>query len=257
MLKSFCSAFLMYSRIPVPKVEWKEENRRYALCFFPVIGIVIGAVEFFWRWLCFRLSIGQMLFAVVSVLIPVWITGGIHLDGYCDVTDAKFSYASKEKKLEILTDSHVGAFAVIYLALYLLLQAGLYTEVFSLRTAEIISCGFILSRALSGFSAVTFQSAKKQGTLQSFVRPAHRNITIIMLSLIILLTCAGMLLLSPVQGISCMIVSFMLFFYYKKFAYQTFGGITGDTAGWFLQICEIGILGGAVLSEKIMEVFQL
>ena len=39
MLKSLCSAFLMYSRIPVPKVEWNEENRRYALCFFPVIGV--------------------------------------------------------------------------------------------------------------------------------------------------------------------------------------------------------------------------
>ena len=44
ILRSFASAFLMYSRIPMPQVEWKEENRRYALCFFPLIGAVIGAV---------------------------------------------------------------------------------------------------------------------------------------------------------------------------------------------------------------------
>jgi len=257
MLKSLCSAFLMYSRIPVPEIEWNEENRRYALCFFPLIGAVIGALLLFWKWLCFRLAVGQMLFAVVSVWISVLITGGIHLDGFCDVTDAKFSYASRERKLEIMADSHVGAFAVMYLGIYLLLQTGFYTEVDSVQTAGIISCGFILSRALSGLSAVLFRSAKKQGTLQSFVLPAHRNITIITLSMIILLSCIGMVLISSVQGICCAVISGVIFWYYRRFAYKTFGGITGDTAGWFLQICEMGILVSAILSEKIMEVVQL
>ncbi len=257
MLKSLCSAFLMYSRIPMPEIEWKEENRRYALCFFPLIGAVIGVILLFWKWLCFRLNIGQMLFAVISVWIPVLITGGIHLDGFCDVTDAESSYASRERKLEILSDSHIGAFAVMYLGIYLLLQTGFYTEVDSVQTAGIISSGFILSRALSGLSAVLFKSAKKQGTLQSFVLPAHRNITVITLVMIILLSCAGMMLISPLQGISCIIISLLIFLYYRKFAYKTFGGITGDTAGWFLQICELGILASAVLSEKIMEVFRI
>ena len=45
MLNSLFSAFLMYSRIPVPQVEWKEENRRYSLCFFPVIGVVLGIIQ--------------------------------------------------------------------------------------------------------------------------------------------------------------------------------------------------------------------
>ncbi|MBE6876740.1 MAG: adenosylcobinamide-GDP ribazoletransferase [Ruminococcus sp.] len=257
MLKSLRSAFLMYSRIPVPKVDWNEENRRYALCFFPLIGAVIGAILLFWRWLCFRLNIGRMLFAVVSVWFPVLITGGIHLDGFCDVTDAKFSYASRERKLEIMSDSHVGAFAVMYLGIYLLLQTGFYTEVDSVKTAGLVGCGFVLSRALSGLSAVLFKSAKKQGALQSFVLPAHRNITIIMLSMIIILSCIGMMLISPAQGICCAVISGAIFWYYRRFAYQTFGGITGDTAGWFLQICELSILGMAVLSEKIMEAFQL
>lgn len=257
MLKSLCSAFLMYSRIPVPKVDWNEENRRYALCFFPLIGAVIGAVVLFWKWLCFRLGIGQVLFAVISVWIPILITGGIHLDGFCDVTDAKSSYASRERKLEIMSDSHVGAFAVMYLGIYLLLQTGFYTEVDSVRTAGLIGYGFVLSRALSGLSAVLFKSAKTQGTLQSFVLPAYRKITIITLVMIIILSCIEMMLISPVQGICCAVTSGLIFWYYRRFAYQTFGGITGDTAGWFLQICELGILASAVLSEKIMEVFQV
>ena len=37
-------------------------------------------------------------------LIPVWVTGGIHLDGYADTCDALSSYGDREKKLEILKD---------------------------------------------------------------------------------------------------------------------------------------------------------
>ena len=37
-------AFSMYSRIPMPMFEWKEEDMKYAMCFFPAIGMVIGAV---------------------------------------------------------------------------------------------------------------------------------------------------------------------------------------------------------------------
>ncbi|MBQ1398379.1 MAG: adenosylcobinamide-GDP ribazoletransferase, partial [Clostridia bacterium] len=44
MIHSFFSAFLMYTRIPMPQVEWREENRRYSLCFFPLCGAVIGGL---------------------------------------------------------------------------------------------------------------------------------------------------------------------------------------------------------------------
>ena len=82
VLKSLASAFLMYSRIPMPQVEWKEENRRYALCFFPLIGAVSGAVFLLWRYVCGLLGVGSFLCGAVSAFIPLFITGGIHLDGF-------------------------------------------------------------------------------------------------------------------------------------------------------------------------------
>ncbi len=96
-MRSLISAFAMYSRIPMPPIEWKEENRRYALCFFPLIGAVIGAVMLGWQWLCNVLGAGDMLFAAGCTVIPIAITGGIHLDGFCDVSDAKASCAEKGK----------------------------------------------------------------------------------------------------------------------------------------------------------------
>ena len=41
LIRSFVIAFSTYSRIPMPQVEWSEENRKYAMWFFPLIGAVI------------------------------------------------------------------------------------------------------------------------------------------------------------------------------------------------------------------------
>lgn len=52
VLKSFVIAFAMYSRIPVPQFEWKERDMRYVICFFPFVGVVIGAVTMLWAYVC-------------------------------------------------------------------------------------------------------------------------------------------------------------------------------------------------------------
>lgn len=254
ILKSLASAFLMYSRIPMPRVEWKEENRRYSLCFFPLVGAVIGAVFILWKYVCAALKIGGILSAAVSVLIPILITGGIHLDGFCDVIDAKSSFADKEKKLEIMSDPHIGSFAAMRLCAYLILQTALLCEV---KNTVIIACGFVLSRTFSGIAAVTFKSAKKSGFLQEFSKPAHKKITVFTLFLIVIFCFAVMIFSGGICGVSAIIGAIFCFIYYRISAYKNFGGITGDLAGWFLQLCEISVLIFTVIGEKITEVFAV
>lgn len=249
LLKSLCSAFLMYSAIPVPRVEWREENRRYALCFFPLVGAVTGGVLMAWRYLCDLLGAGDMLFAAVACAIPIAVTGGIHLDGFCDVVDAQSSHAERPRKLEIMSDPHIGAFAAIWLGVYLLLQFGLFTQT---RDVAVVAIGYALSRAMSGLAAVTFKSAKSGGTLQNFVRPAHRTATIVVLAVIIAASAAGMVAVSPVRGGAAVIAAAGTFLFYRVFAYRQFGGITGDLAGFFLQICELAVLAGAVAGGFVL-----
>lgn len=256
MLKSLLSAFLMYSRIPVPQVEWKEENRRYALGFFPLIGAVIGSLSIAWRFLCDLLGIGQFLFSAVAVFIPVLVTGGIHLDGFCDVVDARSSFADKEKRLEIMSDPHIGSFACMYLCMYLIIYTALLSQVNSLKGTAVIAFGYVLSRSLSGISAITFKSAKSEGALQSFVKPSHKKITLSMDIFFMLASIFAMAILSPVQGISCVCAATVVFIYYRYSAYKNFGGTTGDLCGWFLQLCEIWITAAAVFSERISEVIK-
>lgn len=254
LLKSLACAFLMYSRIPMPQVEWKEENRRYSLALFPFVGAVIGGLIVLWTYVCGLLGAGKWLYAAVCCVIPIAVTGGIHADGFCDVTDAKSSYAPKEKKLEIMSDPHIGSFAVIYTILYFLLQFGLFSETDGMRAALIPACGYVLSRALSGMAAVTFKCAKKDGTLQSFVKPAHRRNSVIILAAEACAAAVGMLFANPICGAAAIIAAGVSMLYYRVSSYKNFGGITGDTAGHFLQICELAQLGAAVLAELITEV---
>lgn len=242
----------MYSRIPMPQIEWKEENRRYALCFFPLIGAVIGGIILLWRYICVKLDIGGVLFGAVSAVIPIIVTGGIHLDGFCDVSDAKASCAPKERALEIMSDSHIGAFAAISLGVYLLLDAAFFSEADNFRVLWTAAFSFVISRALSGLAAVTFRCAKKEGALQSFAKPAHKNVTAAALSVILFLGSAAMICIYPAAGAAGIVGALGAFLYYRTFSYKRFGGITGDLAGYFLQICELVTLICIVIADKII-----
>ena len=112
LLQSFSVAFSMYSRLPVPQVEWNEKNMKYAFCFFPLIGIFVGGAVWLWLQAAAFWGFGDSLRAAVCVALPLLITGGIHLDGFCDTVDALSSHQSRERKLEILKDPHIGAFAL-------------------------------------------------------------------------------------------------------------------------------------------------
>ncbi len=255
VLKSFCSAFLMYSRIPMPKVEWREENRRYALCFFPLIGVLIGALFLLWYLISSRLGMGTVLFAAGATAIPVLVTGGIHLDGFCDVSDAKACGGTRERRMDVMSDPRIGAFAAIHLAVYLLLQTGIVSQVESAAMAAVCALSFVQSRAWSGLAAVTFKSAKSEGTLMNFSKPAQKKITVAVEVAFLAATAVSMICLERVGGSFGVLGGILSFLYYHKFSYKNFGGITGDLAGYFLQICELMIMAFVVLSGLIWRAF--
>ncbi len=248
---SLVTAFQTYSRIPMPPVAWKLENRRYALCFFPLVGAVIGAVLLLWKRVAACLGVGAFLDGTVSALIPLAVTGGIHMDGFCDTADARASWADREKKLSIMKDPHVGSFAVVFLVAYLLLQAALMGEIGNGRAARVVAASFVLSRALSGLAAVFFKNAREGGMLHENTEPARKKTTAAVLVLTAVAASAVMLRCGPVLGAAAMAGAGLCFLHYRIVAYREFGGTTGDIAGWFLQRCELSMLVCAAAAEKI------
>ena len=238
ILKAMVIAFSIYSKIPVPQFEWKEEDMEYMMCFFPWIGGVIGLAFFGWAVLCEKFAVGTLCYALIAAAIPLIISGGFHVDGYMDTMDALHSYQSREKKLEILKDSHIGAFAAIMLVLYYLIDIAAISEIHTRKAVFAVAAVFFLARCLSGIAGVTLQPAKKEGLLYTFASGAQKEKVKRGLYLQLILCMALMIIISKQYGVAAIIASLLSFLYFKKKSYKEFGGITGDTAGFFVTVCE-------------------
>ena len=247
IINSFFIALSMYSRIPVPRVDWKKENMRYAMCFFPMIGVVIGAVMYLAGWLLDKTSVGGLFRGGVFTLIPIIITGGIHMDGFMDTMDALGSWGDREKKLEILKDSHAGAFAILGMGCYLMWSVAVWSEL----PAEVLRvCGvsFVLSRALSGFSVVTFPAARNSGLLKMFQDGAQKKVVRITMCLYVAAAVIMMAVMNARAMTGAVTGVMIAFLYYIVVSRKQFGGVTGDLAGFFLETAELAMFTGILVT---------
>ena len=221
VLQTIAVAFAMFSALPVPQFEWNEKNMRDAMCAFPLIGLVCGGL-----WcLCGVLPLPELARAAAFCLVPVAITGGIHLDGYADTSDALSSYGDREKKLEILKDSHCGAFAVIRLCCYFVAYFGLCGSVrFTPRAGLCWTLALVLERALSGFAVAAFPLAKDTGLAHTFATAADKQtVRRFLCGLSALLILA----LTALGGGGLAAAALLALWCYYFVAKKQFGGITG------------------------------
>lgn len=247
---SLCIAFSMYSKLPMPHVTWSKENMRYVMCFFPLIGTVVGGAIYLWSRIAGYLSVSPVFYTAVIVLIPLILTGGIHMDGFMDTIDALCSYQPMEKKLQILKDPNSGAFAVIACVGYYLLTFAIWYDI-TQTELPVLAFGFILSRAFSGLAVVTFPLAKNSGLAATFSNEAKKKLTGgVMIAFIILCT-IGMLLMNWRLGVICLVAALLTFLYYYHISVKEFGGITGDLAGYFLQLCELIMAVSVMIGGKV------
>lgn len=240
LLKTIALSFAMFSAIPLPtkKIEWSEENMRYMLCSFSLVGVVIALVWLAADYVFARyFPSSQMLRAAILTAIPVLITGGIHLDGFCDTVDALSSHREREKKLEILKDSHCGAFALIYTSLYLVVYA---FAVCDIKKIDVPLCAvFVLERLLSALSVATFPLAKSSGLVHTFASASAKRIVAFFCALCFVLLSSALIVFYALSGFAVVATSFVVFIGYYVIAKKEFGGITGDISGAFVQVTEI------------------
>lgn len=251
LLQSLVVAFSMYSKLPMPRVEWDEENMKYAMCFFPLIGAVIGLSMYVMGRILFSISCSGLVRGAAFTLLPIMITGGIHMDGFMDTMDAISSWGDREKKLAILKDSHAGAFAILGMGCYLVWSVAIWSEV-KVQTLGVLTGIFVVSRALSGLSVVCFPQARKQGLVRTFRDGAKERI--VQVTMGIYLLCAGCFMIwqNQVLAFAAFAAAGGTFIYYKKMSTKQFGGITGDLAGYFLEVAELCMVTCVVIVGGVL-----
>ncbi len=249
---SVFAAFSMFSALPAPQIPWEKEKIRYMLIALPLVGVVIGAVEYLWLRVCSQLALGMILSAAGFTILPILITGGIHLDGFMDTVDALKSHAAPEKKRAILKDPHAGAFAGIGLACYLLSWFGLCADLPLFRkTVLLLGLIHVMSRSLSAVSGTLLPVRPGEGTLNFFHQATDKTVSALAV-LWVILSAAAMIAVWPLVGGVMALGAVMTLLLVRRMAMKQFEGMSGDIAGFLLQTAELVMLALLVLTERMM-----
>ena len=242
---SLFAAFSMFSALPAPQVPWEKEKIRYMLVAMPLIGAVIGVMEWLWLQICTWLSLGTILSAVGFTLIPILLTGGIHLDGFMDTVDALKSHAAPEKKRAILKDPHAGAFASIGLGAYLLAYFGLCAQL------PLTTLIHVMSRSLSAVSGTLLPVRPGEGTLNFFHQATDKSVGLLAVGWVVL-SAVLLILAWPLAGLAMTLAAVLALLLVRRMAMKEFEGMSGDIAGFQLQAAELVMLALLVLTERIL-----
>lgn len=216
----------------------------------PAAGLGIGSLGYGLFYLLNNQSFSAFGKAAVMVIFYLVITGGLHMDGLMDTADTYFSRRSKEKKLEIMKDPRVGAFAVMALVSLILLKTAFFYELFQMGTKAAIVLLFIpvLSRTAQAAVLCFFPYAKKDGIAVTFAQTAENRIRVIVMLIVYVSILTG--LIFYLAGTNGLLIPFGLFlftlFYYFS-SKKNFGGITGDITGAYLELAEALMVGLLVL----------
>jgi adenosylcobinamide-GDP ribazoletransferase len=133
---------------------------------------------------------------------------------------------------------------------YLLLAAALLSEA-SIADAPMLGFVFVISRALSAWAMAVFQSARPKGMLDAFAQAAHRRMVTISSGLYVVGCAVCWFAFGGWLGAVCVATAALCLLCYKRMAYKHFGGVTGDLAGFFLQIAELALVAAIILGGKL------
>ena len=248
----------MFCAIPLPFHIWEQKYVTVMLATFPLVGAIIGALWWAAGLLFVTVSLPVMLAAAILTLTPFFIAGFMHLDGYMDTSDAYLSRRSLEDKLRILKDPNVGAFAVIMLAVLLLLQfAAVYTVIENAdgsgRYLKLLIAVSVVSRSCAALSIFVLRHIPQSSyaAMLGEKTGAPPKIFIVAMGL-------GAIALSFVYaGIFGLIVGLAVILGYvwsMRVVYKDFKGVSGDLLGYSLVISELcGLIALALLQGMEVE----
>jgi len=247
--RALVGAFSMFSTVPCPRVRWDEDTNKNILYFFPLVGLLIGVLWLFWSFLAAWADFPVLLTGAGRFVVPILITGGIHLDGYADTSDALASYGEPAKRRAILRDPHIGAFGVIRTATLLIVLFALNCCVGNLLELWLcVAFSFVYSRALSGLSVAALPLSEESSLARSFAG-SRQTVGLLLESI---LAAALMIAASWKIGLAMTAVGILTFLGLKRTARVKFEGLSGDLNGWFLQKAELYMLLTAVVLSLLL-----
>ena len=232
MIKSMILSIQFLTRLPINiPIDFNEENLKKAVFYFPFVGMLVGGIGGLAHYLFSYLNDDLAAFMTVVSLIAV--TGGLHLDGLSDTFDGFFSSRDKERTMEIMKDSRIGAFGVIALILDILLK---YIIISNLEgnIPLILALSYGNSRLIAAYLMSTKEVSRKGGIGDMF-RRSNPKLYAFFGGLIFVVIVA---LINPMYLIP-LLFNFIMAEIMTRVTYKKIDGFTGDVYGATIEMGEI------------------
>jgi adenosylcobinamide-GDP ribazoletransferase len=234
-MKGLIVAIQFLTRLPTPPITVSSDEFAASMRWFPAVGLIVGALVAAGGWAGSRID--PWTGALSALIVWVAVTGALHLDGLGDIADASgAAHKDRERMIAVLSDPHLGSFAVVTIALQLLaklvllhalLDAGAFAAIALVPFAARIG-PLVWSRALPDLHA----------GLGSRFRNAAQPIDFIIWSLALIAAAwvSPSLLIAP-----------LLFLLWSWWLLRKIGGISGDGHGAGIELGESLLLATALL----------
>nr|WP_174826025.1 adenosylcobinamide-GDP ribazoletransferase [Ruegeria arenilitoris] len=235
-------SLVLLTRLPVPRLPERVFARQADSAWaFPVVGLVVGLLACAVGWVSMALGLPAMVAAVLVTATLVISTGAMHEDGLADTADGLWGGFTRERRLEIMKDSHIGAYGVLTLIFTQLMRVALIAALLTAGAFGGFLAACIVSRAFMPVVMNTLPNARNSGLSHSVGGPRFGTVAT---GFALALACAALLMggaaTLPVL-IAALVVAVL-----AKIAKTKIGGQTGDILGATQQLAELAFLATTV-----------
>ncbi|MGY2047052.1 adenosylcobinamide-GDP ribazoletransferase [Methylobacterium sp. JK268] len=249
-LLDLAACLRFYSRLPVPALPGETGSHaapdfRTVPRMLPVAGLIIGLPGAIALLGALGLGLGPYLAATLAAAALTLVTGALHEDGLADVADGFGGGATRERRLDIMRDSRIGAYGAAALILSYALRIGALATLadrIGWRVAVMLPAAAALSRTAALWPMRALAPARPDGAAQAVGRPSgatHATAWALCLAILLAVWLLGLPWIGLVlAGLFAALAAWTM----SRMAERLIGGQTGDVIGATQQIAEIAVL---------------
>jgi len=256
-MKSFLTALAFLTVFPIqfrqsPSATVVVQSRFW----YPIIGLLLGLVLGGWTEMVSRL--GEPLLQAFFILLAwIGLTGALHVDGFCDLSDGLFGGRTPEDRLRIMKDPHLGTFGLVGGVLLLLGKFVALQSVIrgygSTTSAWLVCAALVISRCLVLCVAAKAHYPRRDGTGKALVEATGWSEAGGFAVLAAGIACSAASYYSAwAIAVSLFLCPFLAIMLLRWICQRRLGGITGDCLGAAIELCEVICLMSFAIAKNFV-----
>ena len=240
-LRLFFIALQFFTRLPIPRwVGFQAEWLHHASRYFPLVGLVVGGIAAAVYWAA-ALILPPAVAVLLSTAAGIYATGAFHEDGFADACDGLGGGMTRERALEIMKDSRIGAYGAIGTIVLLAVKCTALASLALPACVAALCVGHPLSRLMAASLIWRMDYARAEGKAKPMAQQmTGGEFAIAVICCVPPLLAAGLLgaLSWTSLGIGIAAMLIVTLWFARKLQVRL-GGYTGDCLGAVQQLAEV------------------